>query len=146
MILSEPTQVAGHAFAQIEAEPETDDLPRDPLARWAAQEMADRARRPRADTRDAMTKLFGCHTWQQGVTMLDVRLRYSATFWRVYPEKRLAIDRLDAGVTKESVAWRGEITRSNGYRWVPMERGKGTRDELLRAAGIPDTKHEQEAA
>ncbi len=144
MILPAPIQVAGGAYAQIDAEPVTDDATRDPLARWAAEELADRAKRRKpADPRDAMTRLFGCHTWQQGVVMLG-RL-YAATFWRVYPEKRLAIDRLDPGVTKESVAWRGEIARANGYRWVPMERGKGTRAELLRAAGLEDPQQEAAA-
>lgn len=68
--------------------------------------------------------------------MLDVRLRYAARFWRVYPDKRLAFDRLEAGVTTASVAWRGEIARAHGYRWVPMIKGKATREEILRLAGL----------
>lgn len=111
------------------------DAPFDPLTRWAIEELTERKGR-RADRLDPLTRLLGCHVWQENETLLAPDLTRYAVFFRLYPERRLAVDRLPAGVRIADVGWRGEIARAHGLRWLPMEKGKATTQYILQAAGL----------
>jgi hypothetical protein len=115
--------------------------------------------------RDPISEVLGSHFYWTDHPLMFVRRRVFAKFSRVYPHLHIALDfipiekiekpkdltgdeqkdrrlmekaRIEAAEKAiKRVAWRGEVARANGYRWVPLGQGlRFSADELKEKAGI----------
>jgi hypothetical protein len=87
-------------------------------------------RRPRPDKAPMLSRLAGSGVYRQNVVLRSVVPSRSLKLWRVYSSVRLACDQIAKG--QQAEAWRGELCRANGLRWMPFIRGEKVGETELR--------------
>lgn len=107
----------------------------DPLARSEAEEAAeqDNSQRPVSDEQK-IASAIGAACWRRNGVFLDSDRRVAAKFWLVFDRPRLVCDLLPKDLEKEQHAWRAEVARANGFRYVAIIDGKPLDVSALRRA------------